>query len=79
MSDKTKTLIKDLALMIGMPLVLIIFVCTYDDGTDYSSADVDYFEEQAHEEGYNEGYREGYDKGYEEGHYHGYAEGIGDK
>lgn len=79
MSEKTKTFLKDFAMMIGIPLILIILVCTYDDGTDYSSGDLWRAEEQAREEGYNEGYREGYDKGYEEGHYHGYAEGVGNK
>lgn len=67
MTEKTKTFIKDLTLMIGIPLLLVILFCTYDDGTDYSSADVDFFEEQAREEGYNAGYEEGYDKGYQDG------------
>ena len=67
MSEKTKTFLKDFAMMIGIPLILIILVCTYDDGTDYSSGDLWRAEEQAREEGYNEGYREGYDKGYQDG------------
>lgn len=79
MSDKTKTFIKDLALMIGIPLLLIIFVCTYDDGTDFSAGDVWQAEEKAREEGYNAGYEEGYDKGYDKGHEDGYYAGYNDK
>ncbi len=74
-----KTVIKDLALMILIPALLILIVCTYDDGTHYSSADVARFEEQARQEGYNEGYREGYEEGYDNGHDDGYRAGYNDK
>ena len=78
MSDKTKTLIKDLALIIGIPLFLIILVCTYNDGTEYSAADIHNAKEEGRAEGYDEGYEEGYEKGYENGHCDGYIDGYED-
>jgi hypothetical protein len=76
MKESTKDTLKQFALIIGIPLLLIILFCTYDDGTEYSSADVDFFKEQAREEGYREGYEEGYDYGYERGYDNGYSEGY---
>ena len=78
MSDRIKHILKEFAPLI-IAALLILIVCTYDDGTPYSSADVDRFEEQARQEGYNEGYREGYEEGYDNGHDDGYLAGYNDK
>lgn len=86
MNEKTKAFLKDFAIMIAIPALLILLVCTYNDSTDYSSADVDYFIEQAHEEGYNEGYERGYEDGadhersfaFDDGYNNGYEDGYND-
>ena len=76
MKEETKSALKELAKYIGIPLILVILFCTYDDGTHYSSADVSRFEEQARQEGYDRGYEEGYYDGYEKGHIDGYNDGC---
>ena len=77
--EKTKEALKELLKYIGIPLLLVILFCTYDDGTDFSAEDVWQAEEKAREEGYNAGYEDGYDKGYEKGHEDGYYAGYNDK
>lgn len=77
MSDRIKHILKEFAPLIIAALIVLI-VCTYDDGTHYSSADVARFEEQARQEGYDQGYNEGYYDGYEKGHIDGYNEGYGE-
>lgn len=62
MSEKTKTFIKDLALMILIPALLVFIFIAFDDDDEYTYADVCRIQEEAYQEGYEAGYEDGRSK-----------------
>lgn len=62
MSEKTKTFIKDLTIMILIPALLVFIYIAFDDDDEYTYADVCRIQEEAYQEGYEDGYEDGIKK-----------------